>query len=176
MNGKPGLAFPNDPLTVLVNNGTGNFSQTNYATGGGTLAVGDFNGDHRQDIVTNNGAGVQVILNGGAGILQAPLALLLDPGLFPTVAAMNTADMNSDGHADLIVDSFLQIPVGGQEPHVKLFLGGPRNTFTLSADAQLPFTDQISAVRRILRPLEISIMTGCSTLRTARSPAITPRT
>lgn len=144
MNGKPGLAFPNDPLTVLVNNGTGNFSQTNYATGGGTLAVGDFNGDHRQDIVTNNGAGVQLILNGGAGILQAPLALLLDPGLFPTVAAMNTADMNSDGHADLIVDSFLQIPVGGQEPHVKVFLGGPRNTFSLSSDAQLPFTDETS--------------------------------
>ncbi len=142
LNGRPGLAIPNDPLTVVVNNGNGNFTQTNYAVGGGTIAVADLNGDHREDIVTNNGAGLQVILNGGGGILRAPLALLLDPGLYPTVAAMNTADMNSDGHADLILDSFLQIPVGGQEPHVKLLLGGPRNTFSQSADAQLPFTDQ----------------------------------
>ena len=138
INGKPGLAIPGDPLTVMVNNGTGNFSQTNYAVGG-TLALGDFNGDHRQDMVSGNSAGVQVILNGGAGILQAPVALVLHPGLYPSVVGMNTADMNSDGHGDLILDVELQTPGGTLQPYVDVLLGGSRNTFTLSADIGLGF-------------------------------------
>ncbi len=135
LNGKPGFTFPSDPLLVYDNNGTGVFSQTDYGVGG-PLALADFNGDGRQDIVSGGSGGVQVVLNAGGGTLRAPLALVQAGGVFQFTVAMNSADMNGDGHADLaLFDGFDEH--GYLLSSIAVLLGSPRNTFKLGGTGNL---------------------------------------
>ena len=149
LNGKPGYTFPADPLILVVNNGNGTFSQTSYSVGGpilgspnysagGPIALADFNGDGRQDIATANAGGVQVVLSAGGGRVRAPLSIVQAGIPFGFNVAMNTSDMNRDGHADLILAEYWD-EHGANEPSVSVLLGGPRNSFTLSATAGLGF-------------------------------------
>ena len=146
LNGKPGFTFPSDPLMLFVNDGTGAFSETSYSVGGPNapyssgfpIALADFNGDGRQDIASGNSGGVQMVLNAGGGTVRAPLSLVQVGGPFTFNVAMNTADMNRDGHADLIVDDYWD-EHGCNFPSTVVLLGGPRNTFTPSARQGLGF-------------------------------------
>ncbi len=142
LNGKPGITFPSDPLILLVNNGTGVFSQTSYSVGG-PIALADFNGDGRQDIASGNAGGVQVVLNAGGGEVRAPLSLVQAGGVFTFNVGMATADMNRDGYADLIFDDYWLDEVDNV-PSAVVLLGGPRNTFTLSASVYLGFTADVA--------------------------------
>jgi len=54
VNGKAGLVFPGDPMVLLTNNGSGVLYEADYAAGGNTVTLGDFNGDGRQDIAVSN--------------------------------------------------------------------------------------------------------------------------
>jgi len=99
-------------VTVFLNQGSGNFTSApeNYATpqllggqGQGPISVGDFNGDHKPDVVVAGNIGVDVLLNLGAGVLYAPGSV--EVGFLTSL--MYAADFNSDGHPDLAVeDSF----------------------------------------------------------------------
>lgn len=137
LNGKPGFTFPADPLFLFVNNGTEVFSQTGYSVGG-PIALGDFNGDGRQDIASGNSRGVQVVLNAGGGAVRAPLSLVQAGGPFTFNVGMATADMNRDGYADLILDDYWD-EHGYNNPSAVVLLGGPRNAFRLSAAVGLGF-------------------------------------
>ena len=65
------------------------------------VAVGDFNGDGKQDLVTSNGTGAggsfSVLLGNGAGGFGAPTTTIVTSAL-PSVAV---DDFNGDGHQDL---------------------------------------------------------------------------
>ncbi len=77
-------------------------------------------------------------MNEGGGRVRAPLSLVQAGGPFTFNVGMNTADMNRDGHSDLILADYWS-EHGANEPSVVVLLGGPRNTFTLSASAGLGF-------------------------------------
>ncbi|HEX8071742.1 MAG TPA: FG-GAP-like repeat-containing protein [Pyrinomonadaceae bacterium] len=58
-DGKPDLAtanFDSSDVSILVGDGSGSFTATNFPAGNGNeaIAVGDFNGDGRSDLVTGN--------------------------------------------------------------------------------------------------------------------------
>ena len=82
LNGKQDLVFASDPMMVQFNNGSGVMTPSNYAVGGGPMALGDFNGDGRQDIAAGAVGGVQVVVNSAPGVLRAPLAMYDIAGTF----------------------------------------------------------------------------------------------
>jgi hypothetical protein len=92
-------------VTILVNNGQGNFQVTaTYqvdATPIGAM-VADFNGDGHLDLVVGyynfTNTNVTVLLGNGDGTFQAPLDYAADIG--PVGVAVG--DVNSDGAPDMI--------------------------------------------------------------------------
>src|SRR5713101_6231927 len=68
-------------VSVLMGNGDGTFLEApTYAAGAAAVAVGDFNGDGKLDLVTNG----SVLLGNGDGTFQAPLAF--PAGTYSSVA------------------------------------------------------------------------------------------
>jgi hypothetical protein len=111
-------------LSVLLGNGDGSFQAAqNYAVGKDpdSLALGDFNGDGRADVVvTNDGSGtVSVLLGNGDGTFQARQTY--NVGLQPSSVA--AVDVNGDGALDLVVaDSY-------SGDNVTVLLGNGDGTF-----------------------------------------------
>jgi hypothetical protein len=108
---KPDLAFVNegnDTVTVLLNNGSGGFTQaptSPFPVGSQPVcvAVGDFNGDGNSDLViTNSGSNTVTELygNGKGGFTEAP-GSPFPVGTDPEFVAV--ADFNGDGKPDLVV-------------------------------------------------------------------------
>ena len=113
-DGKQDLAVTNvesnpGTVAVLLGNGNGTFGpKTDVATGTGpcTVAVGDFNADGRQDLVTANGAvvapdpaasTVSVLLGNGNGTFGVKADYATGTGPFRVVVG----DFNADGKQDL---------------------------------------------------------------------------
>jgi len=104
-------------IAIQLGNGDGTFqSPLDYAVASGltTLAVGDFNGDNKPDLVVN-GPSIYLLLGNGDGTLQSPAEL--GSGGF----SVATADFNNDGNADLVLPRGL----GG----VTVMLGNGDGTF-----------------------------------------------
>ena len=112
-DGRPDMAVFNgygDTVSVLLNNGDGGFTKTDYAVDGpGTdesqFFVADVNGDGRLDLVfasegSLGNAGVSIMLNEGGGVFATPIEF--GTGLW-NVDSVAVADINGDGKLDLVV-------------------------------------------------------------------------
>ena len=107
--------------TVSVKPGGGFLAPTNYLTGAGatSIAVGDFNGDGKADLVTAvYSTGANVMLGNGNGSFQA--AISYEAGQQPVFVAV--ADFNGDGKSDLAIAHNI-----GSD--VSVFLGNGNGTF-----------------------------------------------
>ena len=116
-------------LTILLGNGDGTFTTAAPAEGPATgflpfsLAVGDFNGDGKPDLVVGNDGlvGATILLGNGDGTFTA--AATADPGGAPFAAV--TGDFNGDGKLDLAVGDFA-------DNTVRILLGNGDGTFKLT--------------------------------------------
>jgi hypothetical protein len=97
-------------IALLVGDGAGNFAApVTFGVGSAprSIAVGDFNGDHKLDAaVANRNSGdpsstVSILLNNGSGGFATAKNVAAGPELGQVVAA----DMNADGKLDLITAS-----------------------------------------------------------------------
>ena len=108
-----------------MGNGDGTFqAAVNYAAGSGphSVAVGDFNGDGKPDlVVANYGGSVSVLLGNGDGTFQA--AANYAAGSAPYFVAVG--DFNGDGKLDLAVANYV---IGGVGT-VSVLLGNGDGTF-----------------------------------------------
>src|SRR5439155_11547423 len=91
-------------VSILLGDGAGNFSApTNFGAGvfPYSVAVGDFNGDGKQDLaVANNGSNnVSILLGDGAGNFSAATNFFADCGPY----SVAVGDFNGDGRQDLAV-------------------------------------------------------------------------
>jgi hypothetical protein len=134
-DGRPDLVVGStysNTLAVFINHGGGSFAplpmefatpQFTDGAGQGPISMGDFNGDKKLDVAVASQVGVQVMLNVGGGLLQAPSAFELGGGS----GQMFAADMTGDGHLDLAVETF---GYGGNVGAVNLLVGDGRGDFT----------------------------------------------
>jgi hypothetical protein len=138
LNGKPDLLFSSDPMIVQLNNGAGVLTQCNYAAGGVTMTLADFNGDGKQDVAAGTAGGVQVLLNAGSGVLRAPPSISRIGGAFNVSMTMNSTDFNRDGYADLGMLDFWD-EHGWLIPSIDVLLGGAKNVLNISSGSGLGF-------------------------------------
>ncbi len=112
-------------VNVLLGNGSGAFANTNtYPVNGGSapsIAIGDFNGDLKPDLITaGDFALAHVLLGSGNGAFGAATDLV--PG--SSSVSVATGDFNSDGKTDL---------VGVNAVGVNVLLGNGNGTFGTAA-------------------------------------------
>ncbi len=137
------MNFNSNNVSVMLGNGSGGFSE---ATGSPILtgtsptaaAVGDFNGDGRQDLaVANNGSNNVTILlgNGSGGFTLAPGSPV---GGVTQPRAIAMSDFNSDGYQDLVVANL--------SPNVSILLGNGSGGFSAAAGSPVAVGNLPSAV------------------------------
>lgn len=102
INGDAGVG----KVGILLGNGDGTLQPpVDYATGSGPkmVVVGDFNADHKLDLVVANATGgsVSVLLGNGDGTFQSHVDYITGG----STHGVAVADFNGDGKADLAVDS-----------------------------------------------------------------------
>jgi hypothetical protein len=96
-------------VVVQLNRGRGRFGEGkgygvhgNWATGGTSVAIGDFNGDRKADLaVTSRIQAVSVLVNRGAGFFRRQL----DYGTEKYPVFVLADDLNGDRKLDLVVNS-----------------------------------------------------------------------
>jgi hypothetical protein len=134
-DGNPDVAIPNHgvkSVAVLLGNGKGQFS---FAPGAPFavesrphphgIAVADFNGDKKLDIGLDSWDEnkVLVVFGKGDGAFQTP-GVKFDVGQMP-YQRLRTADLNSDGNADIVTSNF-------EGASVSILSGDGRGNFTRS--------------------------------------------
>ena len=114
-DGIPDLAVantgsPNGTVNILLGKGDGSFQVPvghDLDFGPRTVAVGDFNGDGKLDLVVAGDSGdypgLIVLLGKGDGTFQT--AQSIDAG--PDLESLAVGDFNGDGHLDLVVTNIL---------------------------------------------------------------------
>jgi uncharacterized protein (TIGR03437 family) len=134
-DGKPDVAVAAGDVWILLSRGGGSFKTpvritmplTNgWPAGLAALAVGDFNGDGRPDLVAGpagDDGGVYVLLGNGDGTFQAPVHYAVG-GHASSIAV---ADFNGDGKPDLAVCG--HVPGLLDQANVGILLGNGNGTF-----------------------------------------------
>jgi hypothetical protein len=111
-DGKPDLvvdytAYKYGTIAVLLGNGNGTFKSVQGIPAAGErllVAVGDFNGDGKPDLVVAGSSvagsgGMDILLGNGNGTFQNPSVVLSSAG----VNSIAVGDLNGDGKPDLVV-------------------------------------------------------------------------
>ncbi len=132
-------------VKILLGKGDGTFSEGGtFSTGGGamnapeTVAVGDFNGDGKLDLVTADAEfnQVSVLIGKGDGTFQRYVAYPTGSEARKVVAG----DFNRDGHLDLAVSTGVGVSIflgngdGTFQPQVSYPVGSTDNPYMLTAD------------------------------------------
>ena len=132
-------------LQILLGNGDGTFgSSAFYPTPDfpDVIGVGDFNGDHKLDVVTVDESGncpcISVLLGNGDGTFQEPPITTVPP---VSAVAIGIGDFNHDGILDLVTVG--ESRVGSQ---VGVLLGNGDGTFTPGESYTLESESQSVAV------------------------------
>jgi hypothetical protein len=133
-------------VSVLLSNGDGTFQTArNFATGLSnytfpSVAVGDFTGNGKLDIVETNDSGVSLLLGNGDGTFQPAANLALPLGQTPQSVAVG--DLNGDGKLDLVVTGttsyFGPYAYAGGANYVNVLLGNGDGTFSDASTVQIP--------------------------------------
>jgi len=118
-------------IEVLLGNGDGTFQTPKTAVPDpeSVLIVADFNNDGKPDLAASNSNTVQIILGQGDGTFSQGGQAVLTDGF--TASRAWTADVNSDGNVDLIVDS-RSVHNGAEystDQRVSVFLGSGNGNF-----------------------------------------------
>jgi hypothetical protein len=140
-------------VNVLLNDGSGNFTTTNYAISQPfplRVTLGDVNGDGNLDVVTDNfgSTNIAILYGNGDGTLQ-PAQLVNSGGNQPSGVAIADVEGDSatDGLNDIIVSNFgsanVTVLIHSPAPIVlSTTLTGTFNNQTVS-DGQIVFSDPI---------------------------------
>ena len=129
----------NGNVGVLLGNGRGTFQAAQSYSSGGyrgvSVAVGDFNGDHRMDLVVANQCqgtadcdigSVGVLFGNGDGSFQ-PAQNYVSGG--NNTAAVAVSDLNGDGSTDLVLANQCQTASNCNDGSISVFLGNGDGTF-----------------------------------------------
>jgi len=132
-DGKQDLAVANftspGTVSILLGDGAGNFSApTSFAAGDDepdSVAVGDFNGDGKQDLAVTHyiGGTVSILLGNGAGHFSAATNF----GVDNTPYLLAVGDFNGDGKQDLAVANF-------NSGNVSILLGNGDGSFSAATN------------------------------------------
>jgi len=112
---------------VLLGNGDGTFQSQIYTSVGinpTAIAAGDFNKDHKLDVVVSDitASQIYVLLGNGDGTFETPVA-------YPTASSAEgvaVADINKDGKLDLLVATF---SINPKFNLLEVYLGNGDGTF-----------------------------------------------
>jgi len=133
-----GPAFTNGSVSVLLGNGDGTLRRAvNYVTGPGpsSVAVGDFNGDGKLDIVVANYGSGPAFTNGSISVLlgngHGAFRVAINTSIVPSPVSIAVADFNGDGSLDVAVshDSYGT----GAPAAASVMLGNGDGTFQSAA-------------------------------------------
>ncbi|CAF1053779.1 unnamed protein product [Adineta steineri] len=112
---------------ILLGYGDGSFSrQTIYSTGSGSgpsgIATGDFNSDHRQDIVVVNYFTNNIGIFFGYGDGSFANQVIYSTGIYSNPFSVATSDLNNDNQLDIAVVNYWTNNIG-------IFMGCGNGTF-----------------------------------------------
>ncbi len=94
------VTSPAGPLTILFNNGLGEFSPRHLASGGGEYIVsGDFDGDHSADFITAIGTVLRARFGDGSGGFSAPFEFAASH----PICGIAIGDFDQDNRPDLVL-------------------------------------------------------------------------
>ena len=103
-------------------------AQTAYAVGSHPMfvAIGDFNGDHKPDLVATNldSDTVSVLIGNGDGTFQTQVTYSTGTGSGPRAVVIG--DFNGDGKSDLAVSDY---DIGAATDSISVLLGNGNGTF-----------------------------------------------
>jgi hypothetical protein len=123
-------------LSILLGNGDGTFQSaliTKLARPG-KLAVGDFNGDGKLDLVMNDsyspdGCQIAVLFGKGDGTFQSPVIVPVPDAANTVATNIVVADLRKNGKLDLVVPTTMGNNVGDSDDVVAILLGNGDGTF-----------------------------------------------